>query len=762
MQRITTTTLGVPRMGRRRELKNALEDHWKGAAPPGTLEGVARTLRRRHWIEQMEAGIDLVPSNDFSLYDHVLDVSCLVGNIPPRFGWHGGPVGTDLRFSVARGTKEAPASEMTKWFDTNYHHIVPEFGPETRFRLSDTKPFDEFSEAMAMGIRTKPVLLGPVTYLSLCKVRGPGGPDPFDRLEDLLSVYAEVLSRLAALGARWVQLDEPILSLDLDERRKRALHLSYAALSQAGGPSILVANYFGRLAENLPVLAELPVDGAHVDLVEAPEELPAILERLPRERILSLGLVDGRNIWKTDLERTEALVAQARNSRSAESLWIAPSCSLLHAPASLEGEDWISPSVRGHIAFAHEKLQEIVHLASFVRLGPKRAPHIGRFPKCDGAISEQVRERELALTDSDFKRSEPFERREVAQNARLGLPPFPTTTIGSFPQTQEVRATRAAWKAGRTCREEYEAFIDKEMARSIALQEDIGLDLLVHGEFERNDMVEHFAEHLDGYAFTANGWVQSYGSRCVKPPIIFGDVSRREPMTLRWADRAKRSTSRPVKGMLTGPVTMMQWSFVRVDLPRRDVSLQIALALRDEVSDLQELGVPAIQIDEPALREALPLRRIDQAGYLDWAVDAFRLASGSAAPETQIHTHMCYSEFSDILPAIVAMDADVITIEAARSGMDILDQFVGAPYPAGIGPGVWDIHSPRIPSVEEILSNLEKALHRIPARHLWVNPDCGLKTRGWKETVDSLRNMVAAARRLRESSTPAVERNDLP
>jgi 5-methyltetrahydropteroyltriglutamate--homocysteine methyltransferase len=744
MERIRTTTLGIPRIGARRELKTALEAHWKGGGVEALRE-TARNLRRSRWLEQRQAGIELVPSNDFSLYDHVLDMSCLLGNIPERFGGPARIVDEALRFEMARGSRNAHACAMSKWFDTNYHFIVPEFAPDTRFSLSDTKPFDEFEEALGMGVRTRPVLVGPVTYLLSGTASEPGF-DPLELLPRLVATYAAILRRLAALGADWVQLDEPFLACDLSEKAVSAFRLAYATLASAQTPALLVANYFGGFGDNLDLAASLPVAGLHADLVRGRDELPALLARLDPETILSLGIVDGRNVWKTDSGKARSTIEAALERRPAAKLLLAPSCSLLHVPCGLEHEPDLPAELRANLAFASEKLVELVAFGSGADLG--RIPSSRSVP---GSSDPAVREKACALGASDFRRAAPFSKRKALQERRLRLPPFPTTTIGSFPQTAEIRSARAGWKAGRITDATYSAFLEAEMRHVLALQEEIGLDLLVHGEYERNDMVEHFAELLEGFAATANGWVQSYGSRCVKPPLLFGDVSRRAPLTLEWARKAKEATTRPVKGMLTGPVTMVQWSFVREDLPRADVAFQVALALRGEIDDLQNAGVPAIQVDEPALREGLPLRRAARAHYLDWAVDAFRLATAVARPDVQIHTHMCYSRFSDILASLAKLDADVLTIETARSRMALLDEFDARPYPADIGPGVWDIHSPRVPSVDEMVELLETARRRVGDAHLWVNPDCGLKTRGWRETIASLRNMVAAAGILRQN-----------
>jgi 5-methyltetrahydropteroyltriglutamate--homocysteine methyltransferase len=773
-----THTLGYPRVGERRELKRATEAYWHGKLSRAELEEAGRLLRRQNWLTQQEAGIDLIPSNDFSFYDQMLDLTCLVGNVPPRFGPPTGQVDLDTRFAIARGVRPeggaagacgcqpalaTHASEMTKWFDTNYHYIVPEFQADTRFALSSAKVFDEFSEALALGIRTKPVLIGPVTYLKLGKARDARHPrfDRLDLLERLLPVYIQALRRLAALGAEWVQLDEPIFTLDLTGGERVALAAAYATLAAAAPElKILVASYFGGLRENLGDFLRLPVHALHVDVVRAPEELDAVIRELSGAKLLSLGAVDGRNIWKSDFSGTLPLLAKAAAILGPERLLVAPSCSLQHVPVTLRNEAKLDAEFKGWLSFAEEKLAEVVTLRDL--LTGAAAPGA---PAANKAAAEsrrrsrrihraEVKERAGRVAPSDLQRASPFPERQARQRARLGLPRFPTTTIGSFPQTDRVRAARAKWKKGELSHADYERFLEAETLACVRFQEDVGLDMLVHGEFERNDMVEYFGEQLQGFAFTENGWVQSYGSRYVKPPVIFGDVARHGPMTVRWSAFAQSLTGRPMKGMLTGPVTMLQWSFVRNDQPRRDTAFQIALALRDEVLDLERAGIAAVQIDEPAIREGLPLRCGDWANYLEWAVAAFRLCASGVRDDTQIHTHMCYAEFNDIIKAIAALDADVITIETSRSNMELLEAFVSFRYPNEIGPGVYDIHSPRVPAVGEIEELVAKAAHLLPAENLWVNPDCGLKTRGWDEVRPALANLVAAATRLRERFAP--------
>jgi 5-methyltetrahydropteroyltriglutamate--homocysteine methyltransferase len=771
-----THNLGYPRIGEKRELKKALEVFWKGEIAVGELERAGRQLRKTHWLVEKEAGLDLIPSNDFSFYDQMLDMTCLLGNVPPRFGSNEDPAGLEVLFKIARGSGSAcheghpcgaesgsaHASEMTKWFDTNYHYIVPEFHAQTTFKLSTAKPFAEFREAMALGIRTKPVLIGPLTYLHLGKSVDSG----FDRLallENLLPVYSEILAELKGLGAEWVQLDEPVLTLDLDPDWQAAFLSAYRRLRETSpNLRLLLATYFGELRENLPLATRLPVDVLHLDLTRASVELDNVLAYLPSGMSLSLGIVDGRNVWRNNFETSLALIDRARRVLSLERVLLAPSCSLLHSPVTLRGETTLDPEIKDWLAFAEEKLREVTQLArltegrgdSFLAFKNRVAFHSRR--ASERIHRSGVKERSQAVRPEHSKRASPFRERRKAQRKVLDIPLFPTTTIGSFPQTAEVRAVRAKWKRGKLSDADYEAFLKERMAECIRLQEEVGLDVLVHGEFERNDMVEYFGEQLDGFAITTNGWVQSYGSRCAKPPVIYGDVSRPRPMTLGWSTYAQSLTSRPLKGMLTGPVTILQWSFVRDDQPRSETARQIALAMGDEVMDLEAAGIRVIQIDEPALREGLPLRRRDWAEYLRWAGEAFRLSAAGVRDETQIHTHMCYCEFNDIIASIAALDADVISIEASRSNMELLEAFADFSYPNEVGPGIWDIHSPRIPDVSEMAGLLRKAAAVLPVENLWVNPDCGLKTRAWKEVIPSLKNMAEAARILREAHSPAA------
>src|SRR5213082_14365 len=700
--------LGFPHLGAARELKRATEGYWSGKVSQADLLKTGAALRERHWRLQQDAGMDLVPSNDFSYYDRVLDTCALVGAVPKRYGWAGGPVDLDTYFAMARGVqtggRDVTAMEMTKWFDTNYHYIVPEFEPGQAFRLSSSKPVDEFLEAKALGIRAKPVLIGPVTFLLLGKTRTAR----FDRLallDALLPAYAEVLSRLAAAGATWVQLDEPCLALDRTPAEREAFARAYRFLAdQAPKVKLLIATYFGALDDNLTT---------------ALRQLEDALERA-----------------------------------GAAQLWVAPSCSLLHVPIDLDLERRLDSELKGWLAFAKQKLVEVATLTRALRDGRESAAaalETNERVLAGRRISRRihnpaVKQRARGVTEHDMRRVSPFAERRRKQ---LRLPLFPTTTIGSFPQTAEVRAARKQLHDGKLTGPEYDAFIAEQISRTLKLQEELGLDVLVHGEFERNDMVEYFGEQLEGFAFTEHGWVQSYGTRYVKPPIIYGDVARPKAMTVRWSTFAQSKTARPVKGMLTGPVTILQWSFVRDDQPRAETAKQLALAIRDEVKDLEAAGIRVIQIDEPALREGLPLRRADWPAYLEWAVNAFRLATASVSDATQIHTHMCYSEFNDVIRVIEKMDADVISIENARSGSELLEGFKEYRYPNEIGPGLYDIHSPRVPSTAEIVQALKRMQEVLADRQIWVNPDCGLKTRGWQETLAALRNLVHAARQLR-------------
>ncbi len=757
----TSANLGFPRIGSNRELKRALEGYWGGRIDLQELESVGRRLRQEHWELQRDAGIDHIPSNDFSYYDQVLDACAMVGAVPARYGFSGNEVDLDLYFAMARGSqqggRDVTAMEMTKWFDTNYHYIVPELAAEQTFALKSTKVIDEFTEALELGITTRPVLLGPVSFLLLGKVRD-GAVEPTELLDRLLPVYEQVLARLAAAGARWVQIDEPCLVLDLSPSATQALEHAWARLREAAGEmKLMLTTYFGTLGPNLDLAVGLGAAGLHIDLVRGADQLDDVLTRLPAGTVLSLGVVNGRNVWVNDLTASLDLLDRAKAKLGADRLIVAGSCSLIHVPIDVCSEKVLEAEIVGWLSFAMQKLDEIVVLAGAVGDGRdgiadvliRNRERLENRRTSTRVHRPEVRARVASLGPDDARRQSPYAQRKLIQRQKLGLPVFPTTTIGSFPQTAEVRNTRAALRKGEITQDEYDRFLESEIDRTIRFQEKIGLDVLVHGEPERNDMVQYFGEQLDGYAFTEHGWVQSYGSRYVRPPIIFGDVRRPRPMTVRWSKYAASITDKPIKGMLTGPITMLQWSFVRDDQPRRDTARQIALAIRDEVCDLEEAGVSMVQIDEPAIREGLPLRRADWPAYLEWSVECFRLAASGVRDDTQIHTHMCYSEFNDIIEAIGNMDADVISIESSRSQMELLEAFESYRYPNEIGPGVYDIHSPRVPSMREMQDLLMLAAKRLAPDQIWVNPDCGLKTRSWQEVKPALENMVNAAKAVR-------------
>jgi 5-methyltetrahydropteroyltriglutamate--homocysteine methyltransferase len=767
-------------MGAKRELKRALESFWAKKTSETQLLETAKAIRVENWQRQRAAGIDLIPSNDFSLYDQMLDTCALLGAVPERFRWRGGQVDLATYFTMARGVSgqgddcgscgaPAVALEMTKWFDTNYHYLVPELHEGQIFQLSSTKPFDEFAEALALGIRTVPVLIGPMTFLLLGKARGQNSEafDRFSLLAQMLPVYVEVLRRLQAQGAEWVQLDEPALCLDLTPEQRAAFGAAYEHLREAvPGLKLLLAVYFGDLRDNLATACKLPVNMIHFDAVRAPHELDRLLAVLPPTMMLSLGVVDGRNVWRNDFEHSLRLLRKTEAVIGSERLIVSPSCSLLYSPLGLKYETKLDVELKSWLAFAEEKLVEVALLARLINQDTdstalmENRTAIARRRQSPRIHDPAVKLKAEAVSSKDLQRQSCFSTRHEKQQTRLNLPLFPTTTIGSFPQTEEVRAARARFKKGELSSADYERFLEQKITECVRWQEEVGLDVPVHGEFERNDMVESFGEQLAGFVFTENGWVQSYGSRCVKPPIIYGDVHRPHPMTVRWTKFAQSLTKRPMKGMLTGPITILQWSFVRDDQPRSETANQIALALREEVLDLEGAGIGIIQIDEPALREGLPLRCADWQEYLGWAVDAFRLAASGVRDDTQIHTHMCYCEFDDILASIAALDANVISIETSRSNMELLGAFALFHYPNDIGPGVWDIHSPRVPSADEMLGLIRAAAKVIPKERLWVNPDCGLKTRRWEEVIPALENLVAAARSARESAAPVALRAD--
>lgn len=748
-------TLGFPRVGLKRELKRAQEDYWAGKIDQSALLETGYQLRVRHWEQQKNAGVDLLPVGDFAWYDQVLTTSLLLGNVPPRHQNEDGTVDLDTLFRVARGRaptgKPAAAGEMTKWFNTNYHYIVPEFQQGQQFKLSWNQLFDEVDEALKLGHNVKPVVIGPITYLWLGKVKGP----VFDRLsllKDLLPAYQEILARLAEKGVEWVQIDEPALVLDLPIEWQNAYQQAYQSL--AGKTNLLLTTYFDGISHHLDVIKQLPVQGLHVDVVAGKDDIAALHQALPADWVLSLGLINGRNVWKGDLGEKFQQVKPLLGERA---LWVGSSCSLLHSPIDLNDETRLDAEVKSWFAFALQKCEELALLTK--TLNQPTAENITALETYSAPIrarrtssrvnNVEVAQRLAAISDKDIERTRPYVERAELQRQRFNLPLWPTTTIGSFPQTSEIRSLRLDFKKGNVDQLNYRTSISEHIKQAIKEQELLDIDVLVHGEAERNDMVEYFGEHFDGYVFTQNGWVQSYGSRCVKPPVIIGDISRPEAITVEWAKYAQSLTDKPVKGMLTGPVTILCWSFPREDVSRETIAKQIALALRDEVDDLQKSGIGIIQIDEPALREGLPLRRDEWNDYLTWAVDAFKLSAAIADDETQIHTHMCYCEFNDIMDSIAALDADVITIETSRSDMDLLDAFEDFDYPNEIGPGVYDIHSPNVPNVEWIVALLRKAAQRVPVERLWVNPDCGLKTRGWAETRQALANMVEAAKKLR-------------
>ena len=758
----TIHNLGFPRIGAQRELKFALESYWKGESSPEALKTLGAQLRQRHWTAQQ--GIDLVPVGDFSFYDQVLDMSFTLGNLPERVrGFHGDVLDNYFRVARGRSTHSADdhsaccggvaAGEMTKWFDTNYHYIVPEFNAATAFKLDATRLLAQLAEAKAQGVKAKPVIIGPVTYLSLGKAKDHS--DKLALLPHLLVVYTELLNTLAAHGVEWVQIDEPILVTELDADWQHAFNTAYHQLKSCK-VKLLLATYFGQLQENAYLTANLPVAGIHIDAINDQAGVLPLINLLPAHKVLSLGVINGRNVWKTDLTAVLDWI-EPLATRLGERFWIAPSCSLLHVPVDLDSEKTLDAEVKSWLSFALQKLDELQVLGTALRegreavkaaLAANQAALAAR--RASPRVTNPAVQAAVARIASHLgQRENAYAQRAAKQSALLQLPAYPTTTIGSFPQTAEIRHARSEHKAGRLEVAAYKAAMQAEIERSVREQETLGLDVLVHGEPERNDMVEYFGEQLEGYGFSQFGWVQSYGSRCVKPPILFGDIRRPRAMTVEWTTYAQSLTDKPMKGMLTGPVTILNWSFVRDDQPRSVSCRQLALAIRDEVLDLESAGVRIIQIDEAALREGLPLRKSQWQGYLDWAVESFRITANGVRDETQIHTHMCYSEFNDIIASIAAMDADVITIETSRSDMELLDVFDHFNYPNDIGPGVYDIHSPNIPSQEHMVQLMQKAAERIPAERLWINPDCGLKTRQWPEVIAALTQMVAAAKTLR-------------
>lgn len=757
--------LGYPRIGQKRELKKANEAFWAGNISAEELQKVAAEIRLHNWKLQQEAGVDFIPSNDFSFYDQVLDASFCFDAIPSRYEPVKSKTELELYYALARGYQkdgiDITAMEMTKWFDTNYHYIVPEFTKNQVFQLRKNFALNYFNEAKSQGIHTKPVLLGAVTYLLLGKEKEEGF-DRLDLIDNLLPVYRQIISELANAGADYIQIDEPFLNMDLSDKAKAIYKRVYTELANEF-PQIkfIITTYFDALKDNTDLALSLPFSVLHIDLVRGANQLDEVLQKFPADKILSLGVVNGRNIWKNDFAISLEFIKKAQQKLGADRIWVASSCSLLHSPCNLElenDEKVLTPEIKQWLAFAKQKVQEVTTLKALA-LGNVTPEIQAVFEENQRAAQNRktsalihdpaVKERVKNIAPTDDQRANTFAERRKLQQKALNLPLFPTTTIGSFPQTTEVRSWRAKFKKGELTQAEYDRLLEKETEESIRFQEEAQIDVLVHGEFERNDMVEYFGEQLKGYTFTKFGWVQSYGSRCVKPPIIYGDVSRPEPMTVRWSKFAQSLTSLPVKGMLTGPVTILQWSFVRDDQPRSETCFQIALAIRDEVVDLEKAGIKVIQIDEPAVREGLPLRKAEWKAYFDWAIKAFRISASGVKDETQIHTHMCYSEFNDMIEAIADMDADVITIECSRSQMELLDVFADFKYPNEIGPGVYDIHSPRVPSQQEMTDLMKKAIKVVPKEQLWVNPDCGLKTRHWPETKAALKAMVDTAKELR-------------
>ncbi|GLT15920.1 5-methyltetrahydropteroyltriglutamate--homocysteine S-methyltransferase [Vibrio algivorus] len=770
-----THILGYPRIGEKRELKFAQEQYWKGEIDQNTLKAVGNELRQRHWNDQTASGLSYVAAGDFAWYDHVLTTSLLLGHVPARHS-NGGFPDLDTLFKVARGQSAnseasscgcgssheesagAAASDMTKWFNTNYHYIVPEFSQDDNFQVSWPQLFDEVNQAIQAGHNVKPVLLGPLSYLYLGKeVNEEEVENGFNRLyllARILPAYQAILSKLKALGVEWVQIDEPILSLELEDKWSSAFKLAYQILQ--GEVKLLLTTYFDSVEDNLAKIVELPVDGLHIDLSASPEQLEAVNNVIPQDWVLSVGVINGRNVWRADLESWLTKLQPVKAQRG-DKLWVASSCSLLHSPIDLELEIELSEEVKSWFAFAKQKLNEVSLLGAALDGNSHAVAACSSYSEpikarlsAEHVNKPQVQQRLNSLTQALVERSAVYSERAHHQAEVLGLPLLPTTTIGSFPQTAEIRQQRSAFRTGKLSEADYEQALKGHIQDAVKRQEALDLDVLVHGEAERNDMVEYFAENLSGFQVTRFGWVQSYGSRCVKPAIVVADIEREKPMTVDWSVYAQSLTSKQMKGMLTGPVTILCWTFPREDITRKQIAQQLAFALRDEVDDLQNAGINIIQIDEPAIREGLPLKKRDHKAYLEWAVDAFKLSAASAKPETQIHTHMCYSEFNEIIDSVAALDADVITIETSRSNMELLKAFEEFNYPNEIGPGVYDIHSPNIPTQEWIIGLLETASKKIPVERLWVNPDCGLKTRNWAETEASLHNMVEAAKTLRK------------
>ena len=755
----TSSNLGFPRIGRKRELKKALENYWAGKIPEMALLETGRNIRLENWQLQRDLGIEQIPSNDFSFYDHMLDMMVMLGAIPERFQDGQAAMNPDTYFAMARGAENGkwrglPALEMTKWFNTNYHYLVPEISATTIFQKNTNKIISEYKEAEVLGIKTRPVMIGPVSFLLLSKSTADNF-EPISKIDELITVYQAILNELYIHNIEWVQLDEPCLVKNLDSQThdiyRNALKI---VAGQTKRPKILLTTYFDSLDENFPAVMESHLEAFHLDLTHQKNDLAAALQLINHNQMLSLGIINGRNIWKTDFQKAAAIIQQAARTVSPEKIMISTSCSLLHTPQDLDQENHIPADVRDLLAFSKQKLMEIVELTKWTNKGLQHGlePRPTKINTSQQIFRENpvVKDKVRQITNEMLKRQSPFAIRKEKQKKQYSLPLLPITTIGSFPQTKSIRNARSRLGKDEMSQSEYDAFIREEITRTIQFQEQIGVDVLVHGEYERNDMVQYFAEQMDGFVFTENGWVQSFGSRYVRPPIIYGDVSRPNKMTIAWTKFAQSQTQKPVKGMLTGPITILNWSFVRDDQPLRETCQQIALAIRDEVRDLEKAGIGIIQIDEPALREGLPLHRKDWKDYLDWAVKCFKICTGGVKDETQIHTHMCYSEFNDIIESIAALDADVISIEAARSRMELLKAFSTYHYPNDIGPGVYDIHSPHIPSQQEIYLLLKEAIKVLPVEQLWVNPDCGLKTRNWEEVEPALKALVAAAKQIRE------------
>ena len=755
----TSSNLGFPRIGRKRELKKALENYWAGKIPEMALLETGRNIRLENWQLQRDLGIEQIPSNDFSFYDHMLDMMVMLGAIPERFQDGQAAMNPDTYFAMARGAENGkwrglPALEMTKWFNTNYHYLVPEISATTIFQKNTNKIISEYKEAEVLGIKTRPVMIGPVSFLLLSKSTADNF-EPISKIDELITVYQAILNELYIHNIEWVQLDEPCLVKNLDSQThdiyRNALKI---VAGQTKRPKILLTTYFDSLDENFPAVMESHLEAFHLDLTHQKNDLAAALQLINHNQMLSLGIINGRNIWKTDFQKAAAIIQQAARTVSPEKIMISTSCSLLHTPQDLDQENHIPADVRDLLAFSKQKLMEIVELTKWTNKGLQHGlePRPTKINTSQQIFRENpvVKDKVRQITNEMLKRQSPFAIRKEKQKKQYSLPLLPITTIGSFPQTKSIRNARSRLGKDEMSQSEYDAFIREEITRTIQFQEQIGVDVLVHGEYERNDMVQYFAEQMDGFVFTENGWVQSFGSRYVRPPIIYGDVSRPNKMTIAWTKFAQSQTQKPIKGMLTGPITILNWSFVRDDQPLRETCQQIALAIRDEVRDLEKAGIGIIQIDEPALREGLPLHRKDWKDYLDWAVKCFKICTGGVKDETQIHTHMCYSEFNDIIESIAALDADVISIEAARSRMELLKAFSTYHYPNDIGPGVYDIHSPHIPSQQEIYVLLKEAIKVLPVEQLWVNPDCGLKTRNWEEVEPALKALVAAAKQIRE------------